>query len=61
LKYELVIAGSPGWLSKKILAEIAKSKNKENIHLTSWICLVTQKTQLQLKIYISTDWQIQNQ
>jgi glycosyltransferase involved in cell wall biosynthesis len=35
--YKLVIAGSSGWLSEKIFAEIKKSKNKENIQVVDFI------------------------
>ncbi len=35
--YKLVIAGSSGWLSKKIFAEIKKSKNKDNIQVIDFV------------------------
>jgi len=35
--YKLVIAGSSGWLSEKIFAEIKKSKNKERIQVIDFI------------------------
>jgi len=36
-EYKLVIAGSSGWLSEKIFAEVEKSKNKENIQIIDFI------------------------
>ncbi len=37
IKYKLVIAGSSGWLNKKILVEIKKSKYKEKIQIADFI------------------------
>lgn len=37
LHYQLVIAGSPGWLSAEIFAEIEKSKFREKINLPGFI------------------------
>lgn len=37
LEYKLVIAGSPGWLSKEIFLEIEKSKNKGNVQVINFI------------------------